>query len=1265
MHNGRVKRTWQLVALMTIALMLLLSVSLAFFKPHNVRAADISGSYTWKPMKIGGGGFVTGMALHPTTPNIIYARTDTAGAYRWDASTGTWSEMLLTTNVPDPAHTVSAVESIAVSKTNDQVVYVAVGDDLSNQTGRILKSTDRGNTWADGGHRWYMGGNSNYRMGGERLAVDPNNGNIVYFGSRKEGLWISTDGGSTWTQISTSQVPVGSNSGDPAGIDFVTFDPTSGTTSGKTNRIYVGVADVGVYVSNDAGASWQLLLSKTSSVPFMSVVASDETLFVGFENSGDLQKYTPSSNTWTDILTACGDCNVTVNPFNPQEVVVGDGGVKTGNFWVSTNGGSSWTTPTLNLSSPTIPWILNTDEYLFLTSAWLHFDPTVNGKLWFPQGTGVWVSTNVTSDPLTFTFTSTGIENTVANDVIAPPGGKPVTAIADRNGFYHANPDASPQRTILTDKFSDGTSLDYSGGTPSFIAAVSSDTRNLNPDQSGYSTDGGQTWTQFAGSRGYPDLYGGNIAVSASNTSHIVWLPTNNKKPFYTTDRGATWTQSSGLSTVSVLHTMIWWGSKKALDADKVQGDTFYLYSTDNNGQFYRSTDGGSSWQLVAVSPSAPPSNNDAHVFGQIHAAPGHANDVWASQAQGGLWHTTDGGTTWYKVSAVQDARGFGFGMAMNGSTYPTIYMHGTVNNQPGIWRSTDQGGSWDLLSPAPLSLLSTITAVNGDMNIAGRVYVAYSGASFAYGDQTGTVPTPTPGGSTPTPTPTPTPPPQANVAAASSAPTIDGSGSDAVWNSASSYQISNVLGSPTNFSASFQTAWDSNNLYFLVKTNDATYSSHADMVEVYLDPNHDGGLTYDSKDMQYQFPSDTNTVSQYNGGSPGTNTSGIVFAKQTTASGYVTEISIPWARLSTTPAANTSMGLEIDVWQNYTSGNKNKVMWSFTTDDAWHNPSLFGTATLQSGNGSTSWQSQDIGAVGLTGSSSYSNGTFTVAGSGADIFNSADAFRYVYQPFTGDGTIVAKVTGIQNTDPWAKVGVMMRETLDAGSKHAFMMLTSGYGMALEGRSTTGGGTSNIAGPGGTAPYWLMLLRAGTTFTGYVSSDGNSWTMVGSESINMASTLYIGLAVTSHNNTLLNTSTFSNVSINPGGVQRLEAENAALSGGAAVNNNHANYSGTGFVDGYWNQGAATTFTVNVASSGTYAIDLRYANSYNSVTQTLSIYVNGVKVKQTSLAFLSNWDTWGDQTETLNLNAGSNTIAYKYDTGDTGNVNLDDIVVSPA
>jgi lysophospholipase L1-like esterase len=126
---------------------------------------------------------------------------------------------------------------------------------------------------------------------------------------------------------------------------------------------------------------------------------------------------------------------------------------------------------------------------------------------------------------------------------------------------------------------------------------------------------------------------------------------------------------------------------------------------------------------------------------------------------------------------------------------------------------------------------------------------------------------------------------------------------------------------------------------------------------------------------------------------------------------------------------------------------------------------------------------------------------------------------------------------------------------------------------------------------------------------------------------------------------------------------QLEAEQAQLSGGVQVNTNHPGYTGSGFVDAYWNFGGTVTFTVNVPAAGKYNVTARYANAANNPA-TVSLIVNGTKIKQTSLPLLANWDTWGNQTETVTLNAGANTIAYKYDSGDTGIINLDNIQVTP-
>ena len=176
-------------------------------------------------------------------------------------------------------------------------------------------------------------------------------------------------------------------------------------------------------------------------------------------------------------------------------------------------------------------------------------------------------------------------------------------------------------------------------------------------------------------------------------------------------------------------------------------------------------------------------------------------------------------------------------------------------------------------------------------------------------------------------------------------------------------------------------------------------------------------------------------------------------------------------------------------------------------------------------------WTSVDVGAVGAPGSATYSSGTFTVAGAGADIWGSADAFRFVYTSLTGDGSVVARVATEQYVANWTKAGVMMRETLAPGSRHALMLVSPGKGTAFQRRVATGGVSTSTSGVAATAPYYVKLVRTGSSIAAFTSPDGASWSLVGTDTIAMGSTIYVGLAVSSHVAGTTATSTFTSVAV--------------------------------------------------------------------------------------------------------------------------------------
>ena len=176
-------------------------------------------------------------------------------------------------------------------------------------------------------------------------------------------------------------------------------------------------------------------------------------------------------------------------------------------------------------------------------------------------------------------------------------------------------------------------------------------------------------------------------------------------------------------------------------------------------------------------------------------------------------------------------------------------------------------------------------------------------------------------------------------------------------------------------------------------------------------------------------------------------------------------------------------------------------------------------------------WMTQDIGAPGVWGGASLNSGVFTVTGSGADIWGTADSFRFAYVTTNSSSfTMIARVASLQNINAWSKAGVMVRDSLNPGAANAFIAVTPGNGVSFQYRVNDGAGTSNIDLTGHTAPYWVELVGSGGTFSGYCSPDGTTWTLVGSSTLTNFTTAYVGLAVTSHANSSLCTATFDNVS---------------------------------------------------------------------------------------------------------------------------------------
>jgi hypothetical protein len=252
----------------------------------------------WNSVKFGGGGYVTGLIYHPTTPNLLYARTDVGGAYRWNPSTSTWIPLTDGVGFGAAESRFHGVESLAVDPTNDQLVYMATGMYTSEGNGRLYISSDRGTTWTHVDLPFPVGGNNAGRAMGERLMVDPNKPSTLFYGSRTAGLWKSMDSGQTWAQVTSlstatmTQDQVNAVGGSAMGVDLVVYDTGTRGSGVATPTIYTAIAPdyaavaglaSNLYKSIDGGATWIPVVTPVpgTHIPHM-VRAADGMFYVVF-----------------------------------------------------------------------------------------------------------------------------------------------------------------------------------------------------------------------------------------------------------------------------------------------------------------------------------------------------------------------------------------------------------------------------------------------------------------------------------------------------------------------------------------------------------------------------------------------------------------------------------------------------------------------------------------------------------------------------------------------------------------------------------------------------------------------------------------------------------------------------------------------------------------------------------------------------------------------------------------------------------------------
>lgn len=725
-----------------------------------IGAASPTFTPAWQVSKIGGGGNIIRLEVYPD--GTMLSGTDVQIPYIWTGS-GPWKRLLTTQTAPPfvpgstPVIGTYAVAACAYDTNQSDTLRGSTSILYTVFNHIVYVSTNQGANWT----------NTGQAVAGADVNGEPNNapyiwcdpassGQVAYVGQLTGAPLKTTNGGTTWAAVSGITTPTANNGATIQG------DPTSTVTSGVTQHVFISSAATGVYESYNGGSSFTLTSGSPTVIRQMSV----DKFGIGWvldNTNNELWKYVPNGTagggTWSVSVTNPGGQGVIAFAINPnaaseatESIVIasGFGGI----VGSTANGGSSWTSGAIFTSTPPtstdIPW-LGVAGYIppgvganFIDLNFAAFDTSDN--LFIALGVGVFKAPSpvVGNTFPAYVDQTAGIENMVSAQAISPPGLGPFNGFWDRGIFSNLNADVYPASQYTNAVIiSGGWDITYAISTPSTLTQINASNIGSG-DASAVSIDGGHSWTPWAN---FTFIVSGNVSFggSVAATSPTDWIAVGQGGDLLCTTNGA----ASAWSTIAmpggnptgdwVVH-IFNGGPSHFLAADKVTAGVYYAYASTVG--LYSSVGGCAGTWTKVFTGSIGAINADS--WAKLDSVPGHAGHLYyapSAFATGGLFNSTNGGTTWNPVANLTDVSTFGFGATKPGADgYPTIYVDGFLSGVYGIWQGVniDATPIWTNLSPGAwpgYDMQGEDNVVTGDINVYGRVTVCNHDSSCYYYD--------------------------------------------------------------------------------------------------------------------------------------------------------------------------------------------------------------------------------------------------------------------------------------------------------------------------------------------------------------------------------------------------------------------------------------------------------------------------------------------------------------------------------------------------
>ena len=703
-------------------------------KTISVNVAPLTGNrpYTWTNASWGGGGYVSGMLYHPKVKNLLYARTDVGGVYRWDPAHLGW--IPLNDDLGRDDWQLTGVLSMAVDPNNANKLYLATGQYLPSwgRLGAILRSNDQGKTWLRTELPIHIGGNWDGRGEGERLQVDPNKGSILFLGTNQDGLYKSVDSGVTWAKVSGFA---------PTATTFVLFG--KGATGQATQTIYAGTqsnSTTSLLRSTDGGATWAAVPGQPAAfIPQQAVLDDAGNLYVTFGNGigpngitdGAVYKLNTATGVWSNITPLAPNANVgfgysgvSVAASTPGEVIVStiDRWNTGDTIYRSMDGGSTWTSlkEISHLDEAGFSWIVayNGGSLSNRLGHWItdvEIDPFNSDNAIYNTGYGLWMTSYLTKAAPTWFFNDKGFEETVITDVDSPMSGAHMLMTqGDVGGGRYSGFVPRSDNSFVSPPAQTDYAIQSATLSPDMVVRTTSATGK------GYwSGDNGRTWTKMAASPVTGDHDVGRIVISASATS-ILWAP-KNQAPATSSDHGATWTTATGWPVVQ--------SDQFLIPVPDSAADGYYYVYDYPDARLYESSDGGKTFAAVITSGLPQWQGSD------VISVPGTLRrDLWIA-TNIGLYHIAGPTASPVKLPGIDVAWRVTYGAPAPGRTYWSIFVWGQKGGVTGLYRSDDKGLTWLRINDDKHQY-GGFNDISGDPRIYGRIYLGTGGRGLVIGNR-------------------------------------------------------------------------------------------------------------------------------------------------------------------------------------------------------------------------------------------------------------------------------------------------------------------------------------------------------------------------------------------------------------------------------------------------------------------------------------------------------------------------------------------------